>query len=608
MTETAGGATARKRHDIVFALFVVLLGLALHWAIAVRAGGVADTGRLPDTDAYTRTMRVERLFATGNWHDSDLPQLNAPAGLSVHWTRPLDVLILAPAMAAMQIGGVEARAAIFWTGAAVSPALHILCALAAAWAARALWPGRQAWFAALAVLANPALTFAYGAFGQTDHHMLVLLAAIIAMGAALRAILAPGAAGSAVVAGLALGLGIWVSPETLLIAFPLLAAFGCVWWLREGRAGRAAARHGMRVALAMLGAVALAAATERPPAQWLVGEYDKLSAQHVAIAVLAVFAFGVLGMVPARFGRAGRLAIGAVVAGAAAAVLLMVYPQALRSSEAAADAGTAALFLPYVAEMKPLRATLAGAQDLLLYAGGLVAVLVVPVLLRGGRWPAGLLVALVFVATGLATLMHRRFAVDLAAVTSIAGAGLVGLAVSRGPGAPMLLRGARAAAALLVLAGAPFTGLLFPGDDAAEVEARACDWGGFGTWLAQAPLAPDDGAAPIIMTDTWRSTPELAYRTPYRFVVSPYHRAGSAFQDTVDAMGATDDTVARAVLARRGVSYLLVCVGQRPANLGSRDANSLEARLRDRAWPDWVAPIALPAPLDATFRLARVRQ
>ncbi len=585
------------RANLLLALLTTLVALALHAALATRPGGVIETARLPDTDAYTRTLRVERLYETGNWFDTNLPQLNAPVGLSSHWTRPLDVLILLPAIPAIHLANIPPRTAIFWSGAAISPFLHLLCALAAAWVARALIPTLAAWAAAAAILLNPVLLFAYGAFGQTDHHMLVLLAALCALGAALRALLNPQDITAAVICGNALGLGLWTSPETLLVAAPLLATFGLAWWLQPAASGQAAAHQGLRIALAMLSITALAVIIERPSADWLVTEYDKLSAHHVVIALLASAAFALLAATPPRLTLLTKLTIGAIVALAAGAILLALYPQALRASEASADRSAAALFLPYVAEMAPLRPTLAGAHDLLLYTGGLIALLALPFLARRTPWPALLLLALTLATMLPATILHRRFAVDLAAVTALATAALVALAAGRSP-RPLL-----PAAALALAIIAPFTGLAFPTDPTSQRETQACDWPAVAAWLATAPLPA--APPPVILTDSWRPTPELAWRTPYRFVVSPYHRAGDAFRDTADTMRATDDSTARAILARRGATHLLLCTAVRPAWLGPVDPAHLVARLSADAPPAWLTPLPLPPALPA-FRLLRI--
>jgi hypothetical protein len=605
--QTETGSDGRR--TALFALFIVLVGLFLHLQPALRPEGFVATGRLLDTDAYVRTMRVERLYVTGLWHDTNLPQLNAPEGLSVHWTRPLDLLILLPASAVAYLAGLGAVPAIFWTGAFISPLLHIASALLAAWAARALWPATESWFATLALLANPVLSRGYGAAGYTDHHTLLLLALVLGIGAALRAIQDLEDRRSAALAGLALGAGIWVSPEALIVAGPVLAAFGAIWW--HGACERSAARQGLCLSAAMLATLLVAVAVEQPPARWLAGEYDNVSAQHGLIALLACAGFAILGACGPALSRRRKLGLGALVAGVALACLLSIYPQALASSKAAAAAGAAERFLPYVVEMQPLALTAAGLHDVLLWAGGGVAsLLALPVLLREGRWPAALLLGIAAVAAILATFAHRRFAVDLAAVTAPAAAGLVWFAVNRLSLASARLRAIAVAGAIGLACGVPFLSMALPSAASPKSAAESCDWAGLGSWLAASgpdrPAAARD-AAPIVLTDAPDATPDLAYHTGYRFVAAPYHRAGTAFQDTYDLLTARDDGAARAILARRGIGLVLLCTASRPINLDLLDRESLDARLRAGDHPHWLRPVALPPTLGGAFRLYRVQ-
>ena len=37
----------------------------------------------------------DHLAQTGNWYDGSLPRSNWPYGEALHWTRPLDVVLLA---------------------------------------------------------------------------------------------------------------------------------------------------------------------------------------------------------------------------------------------------------------------------------------------------------------------------------------------------------------------------------------------------------------------------------------------------------------------------------------------------------------------------------
>ena len=302
------------------------------------------------------------------------------------------------------------------------------------------------------------------------------------------------------------------------------------------------------------------------------------------IAALAAAGFLALAAAPLR-SRPARFALAAAVAATAAATLLALYPGALRASQATADAATATLFLPHVAEMRPLGP--GSPRDLVLHAGGLLSLLLLPLALRR---PGGVMLALVALASAAATLQHRRFGADLAAATALLAPGFLHLLPRRPAGAAL-------AAALATLP--PYAGLFLPAGDTPPRDPPGCDWPAMADHLATLPPT-------TIFTDGWRATPELAWRTPHRFVVAPYHRAGQAFQDTADVMRATDDPPARAILARRGATLVLLCAPQRHAMLGPPDPASLEQRLRAEAPPAWLRPLPLPPAL-AAFRLLRVQ-
>lgn len=279
-------------------LILVLATALLHWRVANMAGGFLTDGSLSDPDSWTRTLRVLALLEGAGWHDTILGALSAPEGLSLHWTRPLDVMILVPARVAM-LFGVDARDAILWSGAWVCPAQHLLALAAGVWAAKALWPGLPAWFAAVLLLGNGA-ALAYSMPGRADHHTLILLAALIALGAGMRAAIDPDRAGQAWLAGLAGGFGLWISPEALLAVAPLLAGLGLAWLIAFD--GRRHALQGARAAAGLGMMVAIAIATERPAAEWLLAEQDRVSIQHLAIAAAAAATFllaAPLGRLPA---------------------------------------------------------------------------------------------------------------------------------------------------------------------------------------------------------------------------------------------------------------------------------------------------------------------
>jgi hypothetical protein len=94
-------------------------------------------GELFDPDAYARLIRVQELHDTGAWHSTMLPRSNAPYGERLHWTRPVDMLLLAGAAPLWPFIGF--RSALHWSGVFLSPALHVLTLIALMWSVRPLF-------------------------------------------------------------------------------------------------------------------------------------------------------------------------------------------------------------------------------------------------------------------------------------------------------------------------------------------------------------------------------------------------------------------------------------------------------------------------------------
>ncbi|WP_424136013.1 hypothetical protein [Roseomonas chloroacetimidivorans] len=582
-------------------LLIVLVGAALHLLLASKTDIMQ--GRLPDTDSYVRVMRIDELWRSGAWYAEVTPRLNAPEGLSLHWTRPLDILALGPALVAHAIFGIDMRAGIFWSAALLCPVLHLLCVPAAIWAARAVWPATDSLFAGLLILTQP-VAMTYSMVGRSDHHTLVLLCAVILLGAGLRALMDPGRHHAALLAGAASGLGVWVSPEALLVVTPVLAGFGLFWWWAED--GAPIARQGSRIALGMLAVILLAIATERPPSAWLDGDYDKVSIQHALAAGLAAMVFFLASLF--RGGRLSRLAAGTFLCGVAAGMLLFLYPAAASGSMAAADQATATLFLPFVGEMQPLRANAEGELAVLVHCLGAVPAAGLVLLLGGAGWRDGVrgralvLLGLTLAACTVAAILHRRFALDLAAPASLLGAGLLTCIQSRLAHRHLRLMASILAPSLLLFA-PPALARWWPEDKPA---VQACRSGALSEWLNQEqPGHPtEDGkSSPIIMSNDMRGAPELAWRTSYRFVVAPYHRGGHAFADTRQLLDAANEDEMRAVLLRRQARYLLFCTQGAPERLMPAEGSFGARLLAGTVSPEWAHPVSLPEPLTEAYSL-----
>lgn len=564
-------------------------------------------GALADPDAYLRLVRVAALRDGAGWFDDVTPRLNAPDGLLIQWTRPVDLLILLPALALEALAGFAPRQALMVSGILVSPVLHAAAVVAAAWAARAIWPGSAPWHALILAAGAPTAA-TYSGFGRADHHAMILLAVTLAVGAALRALSPNGSARAAYGAGAALGIGVWTGPEVLIVAAPLLLATGLAAMIAED--GRALATQGERMALGMAGTVLLAMLVEHAPAEWLVAEYDRVSIHHLSIALLAAATFRVariLGATPS--GR--RLAITAAAGAAAFALLILLFPGALKGPLGSADAATMLHLFPVIAENRPLppfadgsvleAATVAGGTAL---GGALALAIAFPGWRRDGRWPAGLMLATVLLTGIVATFGARRFALDLAPPAAIAAAGLLGAVLGASWPRMVAARAALGGMLFLGMLAVPFASLVSSDSRSNEQAIDAgCPWTDMVAWLAaERPGVSPDQPAPILLAGDLFIGSEIAWRTPYRSVAAPHHRGGDAIADTVAVLRATPPDAARDILERRGVSLLLTCAATPVISIAE---GSLAAALRDGNMPDWLRAVPLPEPL-STFRLHAV--
>ncbi|MEJ2203288.1 MAG: hypothetical protein P8170_04190 [Gemmatimonadota bacterium] len=88
-----------------------LLALLTLFALPLIAGAVLTPGAFHgdyyDPDSYTRLLRVRDLLTGGAWFDPVLERANTPYGLRLHWTRPMDLGLLAVAFPARIFFGIH---------------------------------------------------------------------------------------------------------------------------------------------------------------------------------------------------------------------------------------------------------------------------------------------------------------------------------------------------------------------------------------------------------------------------------------------------------------------------------------------------------------------
>jgi hypothetical protein len=567
-------------------------------------------GQLPDPDSYMRLLRVTHLYETGDWFDGTLPRSNWPYGESQHWTRPADVLLLSGALALKPLLGFDR--ALFWWGSATAPLLHMAAALALAWAAAPLFPPARRLLVVLALLVQIPI-WLYGIFGRTDHHMLIILVFILALGGTVRMMAQPMRPRVALLAGAAAGLGLWLSVEFLVFLAVIFGAL-TLGWIRSGeRRARANLWHAAGLMLVTL----LAVVTERPPTAWMVQEYDRISVVHLLVAVLAGLFWSGASSIEHRTAWADspakRLIVATLGALAAGAVMLAVYPKFFLGPYVDYNLDLWPISTDITKEVQPLVPTdRASLGSLLLHLGP--ALLAVPYLCartlraRGANlWDGWLLVALGLLAYLPLTIAMRRFSPYAAVLLALVIADLAGLRFGRMSTARGGARRLLSMALMVAVLFGPMalSGLLLQRAGAQTSPSAGAQGCPLTALIAEINRPQGLGRTPLAVLWSPNHGPRILYETPHAVITTLYPRNARGQLDAYAIYTATDWDTARALVAERGVDLIVTCI--RTPTYGARSGapGMLDTELRRGVFPPWLEPVALGAAAGRYFRVYR---
>ena len=331
--------------DLLFSAAVV----ALFGLLVARVVPQLLEGALLDTDSYMRLVRAGRLAETWDWFDSTIPRSNWPFGETLHWTRPVDVLLLLGASALAPFLGFGQ--ALHLAGVFLSPLLLLATCFAMAWAVAPLVGRRLRYYAMIAVLAQVGI-MGYALPGRADHHMLILLTTVLLTGAVVRLFMGAGEAGAGVATGVLAGAGVWISTEFVAALAVLLVATGLAWAVRGGDL----ARRCLWLSVGLLGAVTVAVLLEQPIGRLLAVEYDRVSVVHVWVAAVAtIFWATVVRLDPdgRRLEPGQRGAMAVVGAAAAMGATWLAFPGFFGGPMADVDPELERLWLANLTEFQP---------------------------------------------------------------------------------------------------------------------------------------------------------------------------------------------------------------------------------------------------------------
>jgi hypothetical protein len=601
---------------LLFALVLTGITLLLSWQVVPEVW----EGELLDTDNYMRLLRVERLVESGNWFDNSVSRSNAPFGETLHWTKPLDLLLLAGSAVFRPFLGM--RQALFLTGMVIAPFLLVLICFATAWAVVPLAGTKYRYFAMIGVLAQLAV-MAYALPGRPDHHPLLLLCFIVAIGGFLRVLRAPFRTALAAGTGLVLAAGVWTSPEFLAPVFFIFLAGGLAWVGQGGDHDR----KNLWLAGGFVLGLGAALFLERPVQEIFEPELDRLSVVHLLVGFLAWGSWLVIRMTGKRETRSRktRLLQAAALSLAAFGILAAAFPRFFLGPTANVDPRLMELWFGHVGDNQPMVGRLA-----LLDLGRLLALIgpasfCLPYLVvrsiretRSGAWPPWLFVTISFTGfLGLA-LYQIRFAAYVEVLIAVVTATILSHLLPRinrlpRPRARLPLRAATA--------GALITGFVFLGGGlmglggAAVGPAPSPSGAGAGrcrildlipTLTGSAGL----GGEPHTILTHVDFGPEILYRTQNRVLATPYHRNAQGILGAYDILSSTDTTEARRLAQARGVDLILLCPSRTSLYSLPPGESADPPRLYDRLVAGdsipWIRPIPLGPNQGKGFLLFRV--
>ncbi|MHA1151456.1 MAG: hypothetical protein ACTSQ7_02110 [Alphaproteobacteria bacterium] len=624
-------ATAPRAREAALAPAVgtaILMMAIIQVGLVVKGNAPVLDGVLIDPDGYMRLARVAQLWQEGNWFDSLVTRIGPPEGLTLHWSRPFDLLLLIGALLASPMLGFEAG--LYWWGVVLGPLLQAVAVIALVWAAAPLLS--RAWRCLLAFLfvAQPGI---FGAFavGRPDHHGVQVILFVLLIGLTLRLIFDPTRARAALWSGAISALAVWVSVESILPVALSIAALGLAWLFGEPRALRALVIQAISILAALLAALLI----ERGG-----GAFDSIAIDRLSLAHVAVFAVNLgfwLAMAwVARHGGAGKLAGNLIVRGGAAAVgalaglalLWLVLPGLFADPMDSGDALYLAKHMIHIEELQPLiRFPDSPDGD---WAGAVTRPLLwLGLALMAGPWliyriwavPAGRVGAerLAWIYLGLGAALFLPLAARqlrwafypevllLIPYAALAGAFLDRVAARTSDQVIGVLR-PLVVVALCAWFYVPAGMSASPPQTSAAIRnAASCPI------RELAPLLDDPaglGAVPKTILALIDFGPELLYRTRHSVLAIPNHRRQPGFTAGYRIMTSSDFAAAERGLRAAGVDLVLVCPSSAESWFYNTEssAETLSQALQADNPPDYLSRVALPEPLNGQFKLYALRE
>jgi hypothetical protein len=548
---------------------------------------------LGDTDDNLRMMQVRALLRGQDWFDLRQYRLDPPFGANVHWSRIVDLPIAGIMLLLRPLAGGPLAEKI---AVSLAPMLPMAIAMGsmAVICRRLLSPKAFALGVALLLCAHSAR----GMWSplRIDHHGWQL--AMLSL--ALVSLVDPKRARGGLLLGLATSVSLSIGLEMLLYLAAMGAA-AALMWVRDPDDGPRLVTYGAALAGgSALGYLLFASYDNQQPV------CDALSPVWLSVMMAAGAVAVVLPVLPLRnwIARLGAGAASALVIGVG---FLLIWPDCLGRLEGVSPE-LQRLWLDNVREARPIyshnKETIAAVAAL--PVAGLVGYAIM--VWRTRRDPQALtfwaaLAAVALIAAG--TLLWQSRAGPAAQLLAVPGAAAIGwLLIPRiQKSENMLFRVFGTVGAFILISGlAPqYALMLVPEKPSKGLQAVNRANNRCPTLAALRPIAQQPKGYVLTFLDL---NPRLITVTHHDGVAGPYHRNEAAILDLMKVWRGSEAN-ARAMVARRGIDYVLICPGLSESTMYRSGApNGFYMQLAKGKVPGWLQPIQLPK--NSPYRMWRV--
>ena len=580
---------ARTETKPVPAVALVAIGSLLSWVLSWgHLVQVWQTGTFFDTDDAMRMVQVRSWLAGQGWFDLTVHRLDPPAGLTMHWSRIVDVP-LALLMRSFALFA-SAETAELLTRIVFPLSLQVTLVAATIFTARVLAGPRARLPAMLLIVAS---CFQFGQFvaGRVDHHA-PQIALLMAMTGLTADVVLRGTRRSAIVLATAVVVSMAISLENLPFIAVMVAGLASSWAAWPERLQRALQAFG--TALAGLALAAFGATV--PPSHYGLVVADAFGPAHALACLCGGAMLWMLARhlgplrLPQRFGVLAASGLAVLV------IVVLLCPGILVSPYAGVDPVVRTVWLSRVTEALPLGLALKlhpQAITLLLcpLLAGLLALAWAAWRETGERRAAWLIVAAT-TAIGLAGACWEVRVISSAAPLGVLGGVYAFAAVLRAPRTAegRDLRPLWACLTLLPFASIAWAFVPTPEENprlaASATAAEACRSAANVTPLAQLGsgllFAPIDAGSHVLA------------HTSLSVIGAPYHRNNAGNRAVIDGFSASP-LDAEAIVKATGASFVALCPGQAQAEaLTSRNHDGLAAHLLADDPPRWLEPVVVP--------------